>query len=210
MSSERNRLEIREFRNLEAAKEQERREAEERPIKEAEEKLQKNFRKLAEVYRERLLGTVPDPDRIPVDPAVAAVVMSLDDAGKFNKNEFIKYHDSHPDVFWNDELIDNLGVYFAKNGLQIITSDMIGALIDRYREASLLPEPPQVEPEPLQTEEPVQTTQASEPELIDGFDLESGAPRKWTARELDRLSSTDYRRALHLYKDAISLAVFRR
>jgi hypothetical protein len=201
---ERDRLSLKAYREEIEAKDRAERDEQERPIREAANTLKETSRKLAAVYRERLLGRVPDPDRIPVDRELSGISMSFADADKFNRAEFVKFRQAHSDVHWNDELIKNIGQYFEQNGLQIVTSSMIARVIERYGEAGLLPDPPQPEPDPAPVPEPVPVI-ASEPELIDGYDLESGEPRKWKPRELDRLSADQYRRALRLYKQNLAL-----
>jgi len=155
--------------------------------------------------RERLLGRVPDPDRIPVDPVVANARMSRADAAKFNSAEFLKFRQQNSDVFFNEELIDQLGNYFDKNGIGIVTCSMLAALVTRYAEANLLPDSPaaEPEPEPEPTQEPAPTE--AKPEVFDGWCLQSGEPRTYSAREVDRMSADEYRRAFRLYSDNLSL-----
>jgi hypothetical protein len=201
---ERDRLSLRAHRAEVEATEKAERERREAPIKEAVRKLNETHQKLREAMRERLLGRVPDPDPI-VDPAVAGVKMTRKQADDFNKSEFKTFCERNPDVFWTEELADNCGVYFAANGLQIISANLIGALIERYRDAGLLPDPPATpEPEPEPTQDHPAPTEAK-PEVFDGWCLQSGEPRTYSAREVDRMSADEYRRAFRLYSDNLSL-----
>ena len=201
--TERDRLSLRAERERLAAEERAERERIEAPIRVAEQKLKATHLELIKVYRSRLLGEVCDSDAF-CDPAVADVRMTAKQADEFNRDEFRRYLNTHPDTFVNDELLERLGAYFDVNGLRIVSAQMIENLIERYREAGLLPERPAPESELEPVAEP-ESPESPKPGLIDGWDLESGEPRKWTPRELDRLSSTDYRRALRLYKSDLAL-----
>ena len=196
---ERDRLSIRAHREEIESIEQAERERVEAPIRAAEERLKESHRRLAQVYRDRLLGKVKDPDRIPVDPSVTGIRMPRAEADNFNRREFAKFKNEHLDVYWTHELLVNLGDYFHKNGLQIVTAGMIGSLIERYREYALLPDPPLPEPEPEPIAEPAKPI---EPELEHGWD-DSGNPLTLTRRQVDRLSSTEYRKFKRLDRAAL-------
>lgn len=163
--------------------------------------LKQTYLQLNAVVRERLLGKVRDSDRVPVDPSVAGVKMTLEEASRFNRAEFAKYRQGHPDLYWNDELLENLGHYFDANGLKIVTVNMLAALMDRYRDAGLLPDPPQPEPELQPIPEP-EPTVTFEPELENGWDGD-GNPIMLTKRKVDKLSSLEYRRFKHLDRAAL-------
>jgi hypothetical protein len=199
---ERDRLSIQAHREEIQSLEREEREARERPIREAEEQLRQTTIRLRGVMCERLLGKLKDPDRIMVDSRVTGITMSRADADKFNRTEFAKFKDEHPDIHWTQELLVNLGDYFHKNGLQIVTAEMISTLIERYREYALLPDPPQPDPEP---EPEPQPDPAPKPEVFEGWDLDSGEPRTFTRREVDRMSADEYRRVFRIYKEHLGL-----
>jgi hypothetical protein len=129
--NERDRIALRHHQEEVEAEERAEKERTERPFREAEKKLQKTTRQLAAVYRERLLGTVPDPERIEICPSVATVKMTEKQAGEFNRAEFREYRELHPEVFVTPELLKQLGDYFAANGLKIITAAMVGRLVAR-------------------------------------------------------------------------------
>ena len=198
---ERDRQTLKAYRDeIEAAEraEQERRE---RPIREAEAALQETHRQLRNVYVERLSGHTPDPNPI-LDPKLNGVHMTPQDADIFNRSQFRQYREQNPDVYLTPQLLDQFGDYWNANAIGLVSVSMLAELISRYREANLLPDPPAQEPESIAEPEP---PQPSEPELVDGWDLFSGEPLKWTPRELARLSSTDYRKALRLYKEHLAL-----
>lgn len=160
----------------------------------AEEHLKQTYRQLNAVVRERLTGRVRDSDRIPIDPAVAGITMTLEEAAQFNRGEFRKYRDTHPEIYWTPELVEQLGRYFDANGLQIVTAAMLGRLIERFREAGLLPDAPELQnarvPEPVEESE-----QPSGPEVHIGRDWQTGEKREYTEREVNRMSSEEFKRA---------------
>jgi hypothetical protein len=192
---ERDRIEWRRHRDEVEALERAEQERKEAPIRAAEAMLNETSRKLAEVMRERLLAKVQDPDRIPIDPSVATVRMTQQQADEFNRAEFRKFRESHPEVYWDHELIANVGRYLEKNALKIITASMIASIIDRFREAGLLPDPPAPEPEPVLEPEP---EQPSAPKTYIGRDWETGGEKTFSEREINRMSSQEYKRAFQI------------
>ena len=194
-------LSLRQFREEREAIERADREERERPVREAVATAQSLHQQIAAVRRERL-STIPDPERW-LDPAVGPNVrFTQADARKFTAEQSNLYRQSHPETYWCPELVDLLGAYFDKEKIQIVTATMLEKLIARFDEVGLLPQRP-IEPEPEPEEE--QPVAVTEPEFVDGWDIDSGEPKKWTRRALDRLSSTDYRRALRLYKADLML-----
>jgi len=196
---ERDRLSIKAHREEIAEQERAEREMRERPVREAEEQLKKTTAALAKEYRMRLRGEVRDPDLF-IDPAVSGIGMSRAQADKFNSDEFKKFLVSRPDTYLgsNDEVVQLIARYFTKNKIEI------AKLIDRMSEYGLLPARLQAEPEPVPelTPEPIEQTK---PEAFEGWDLESGEPRIYTRREVDRMSGDEYRRAFRIYKAALEL-----
>lgn len=180
------------------------REASEAPIRDAEVALKETHRKLAMVMRERLLAEVRDPD-VFLDQQVATIRMTEQQAEEYNLQQFRTYREQYPDIYWTEQLVDQVGRYFDKNELKIVSTAMIKNVIERFEEAGLLPERPEDDTPGTVDESEPQQVEPPQPELIDGWDIESGEPKKWTPRALDRLSSTEYRRALHLDKAALSL-----
>lgn len=200
---ERDRLSVKQHREAIEAQERAEREASERPIREAESKLQQTQRELVKVYRARLLGQVIDPDRISIDPSVQGVRMAEKQASEFNATEFRKFTAQNPELYFPHELLHNIGEYFDRNGLRIITASMLAALIDRYRDAGLLPERPAPEPEP----EPESSIEP-EPTVSDvevGVDWMTGRELILTRKQVELLSADDYRRFKRLTKAAIAL-----
>lgn len=194
---ERDRLTIRAHRAEIEAAERAEREKREAPIREAEARLKETHRQLHAVMLERLLGRVPDPDRIPVDPNLIGARMSRADADAFNLREFTKFREQHPDVFWNHELLEHMGAYWEANGLQIISATMLAALVERYKDAGLLPDPPEQEPAPEQVPEP-EPVQPAGPVTYTGIDWQTGREREFTQREVDRMSADEFRRAFRV------------
>jgi hypothetical protein len=186
-------LTIREHRAEVEAQERAERERIERPIREAEARLKETHRKLHAVAVERLLGKVKDPDRVPVDAELIGAKMSRTDADKFNVAEFRKFRESHPEVYLNPELLENMGAYWDANGLQIISANMLSALIDRYRHAGLLPDAPAPDPEPLPAPEP-EAAKPAGPVVHIGVDWQTGREREFTRREVDRMSADEFRK----------------
>jgi hypothetical protein len=197
---------LREHRLELEAQEASEREAREAPVRAATEQLNEIHNKLVALQRERLLSNIKDVDAF-ADPDLATVRMTEEQASGYNREQFNLYRSTHPNVFWNETLLEQVGAYFERNGLRIISAAMIANVIERFKEAALLPDRPTPAPsQPYMPKPSVNLTIAApKTELIDGWDLVSGEPRKWTPRELDRLSADEYRRALRLYRADLEL-----
>lgn len=200
---DRDRRSLREFMEQEAERERLEAEERERPIREATEALRETHRKLALVERERLT-TIPDPEKW-IDDAVVgpSVRMTAKQAADFNRDHAKAYRESHPNVYWSDELVDLLSAYFNKESLKLITAPMIERLVQRFADAALLPERPiEPEPGPVLEEQPVAVV---EPERHFGIDPLTGAEREYSAREVARMTAEEFRRAFKITKAGITL-----
>lgn len=193
---QRDRLSLREEYERREAEERAERERREAPIREAQALFADNYRKLAEVYRERLLGKVVDPDPIAVDPVTVGMKITKSQSDDFNRSEFEKYRKGHPEMepVWlagDGLLLNRFGEYFTINGLWIVTASMLSELVERYRAAGLLPDPPEPEPapEPEPEPKPMKTS-----EVYEGRDPDTGLPRSYTKRQVYLMSSEQYAR----------------
>jgi len=194
---ERDRIEVRQHREQLDAQESAEREARERPIREAEGKLKETATELAKLYRARLLGEAKDPDRF-IDPATQGMKLTEAEADQYNIVEARKYREQNPDFYLTDALFDSIRAYLAKNEIRLVSAPMLTALLQRYAEAGLLPERPAPEPEPEPDEPPIDQ-QPTAPQTFKGIDPSTGLEREYTAREVDRMSSDEYRRVFRIY-----------
>jgi hypothetical protein len=194
---ERDRLSLKAEYQRREADELAEREERERPIREAESRIQGTLRELAKVYRARLLGEVRDPD-VFVDPAVATVRMTEAQAKDFNNQSVREYRESHPEVYWCEELIELVGHYFDANALRITSAAMVDNVVTRMRDAGLVPERPEPKPQPEPTPEPEQSLPPPGPQTYVGRDWQTGLDREFTEREVNRMSSLEYQRAFKI------------
>ncbi len=195
--SERERQSLRGANEELEADERKVREEREQPVREAEAKLTETHRKLFAIQRSTLLGEVKDAD-VFADPALSGKTMSAVEADAFNRSHFRSFRSLHPEVYFDNDLVGRMGTYFEKNGLALISAPMLERLVARYSEAGLLPDPPAPELEPEQAADPESQSTSALSNLIDGWDVETGEPKQYTERQLGRLSSDAYRRALHI------------
>jgi hypothetical protein len=196
---ERDRLEFRRYLEETAEQEREERERIEAPIRAMEAKLKKTHYDLAKVYIARLRGEVADPERF-ISPEVETIRLTAKQADDYTTSQWKVYSSDHPEIYWgvNGELIDDLARYFEKNGIKIITAEMIA----RMSEYNLLPERPAPVPipEPIHETEPQQPVPAG-PQTYIGRDWETGQDREFSDREINRMSSEQYARAFPVVKD---------
>lgn len=153
-----------------------------------------------------------DPKLI-VTPKMSNASMPKSAADKFNGEQVEIFIRENPDylAYKSRETSDAILSYFDRNGVYIVDAAMFKAAFHRLRDLGIItmrsvPVPP-VLPVPQQKRVNLSIAESPKPkdERIDGWDLISGEPRKWTPRELDKLSADDYRRALRLYKSDLEL-----
>ena len=68
--------------------------------------------------------------------------MTEEQASNYNREQFNLYRAQHPDVYFDEILLGQMGSYFERNSLRIISAAMIANVIERFKEAALLPERP--------------------------------------------------------------------
>jgi hypothetical protein len=195
----------------------------EAPIKKAEAELLATHRELAKIERQRVTGVVEDDfvaarlqGRVFRDPDIAS--LNAIDYGRYSgleqDQEFVQDHNAanlqtylrlNPDVHFGPELTNLVGEFFDRNGIVLTTSDQIGKVVNRIRDAGLLPAPPPPPPPLKLAPKRPAVVKPKAPELIDGWDVVTGEPKKWTERALDMLPGDDYRRALRLYRADLAL-----
>lgn len=214
--SERERMELRAFKEAEEAAERERlrpiREAEQRAAEEQAKREQRESDRKAKqaAYWKEAVETGPDP-KLFVSPELATAEMKKSEAESHNLEQVNKFISTTPEYseFKSPDNAEKIIAYLSKNGVNIFDVPTLKAAFHRLRDLGIVTPRPAPEPPPAMTPAPKRTT-APKPinpkdEIVDGWELDGSAPRKWTQRELDRLSATDYRRALRIYKDALQL-----
>lgn len=207
---------LQEWRRELAAEEAAAKEREERPIKEAEAKLQQTQRELLRIERERLTGIVEDPDlkkrlkgKAFLDPdlfedeRVREYYKEIENdpnfARDFNAASIRIYRERNPQIYWSNELVQHLGAYFDRHGIALTSVPMIEAAVNRILACGLAPTepppPPPPQPAPIRFTEP---EQPSEPEFQTGWDLDTGTRRSYSRYEIDRMSADEYVRTFRV------------
>ena len=144
---------MRERRRELEAQEAAEREVRERPIKQAEAALQANYRKLASVYRDRMLGKVPDPDFY-ISPEVDGLRLRDEDRDEFHRHQCIRFRDEHPDLPWDRTVVDMLQRYWTANQADLIDAEMIAVAVRRAMELGLVQKPVPAPPKPVLASDP--------------------------------------------------------
>lgn len=229
---ERDRLALREWRKEVAAEEAAAKEREERPIREAEEQLQKAHRELLKIERERLTGKTTDPfirkrigDTPLRDPTAWEGIdpQNLDTldgyewpreyAVAFNAESLRLYLSDHPQhkyLFDDKEFLKMIGDYYDRNKISITNGMDIKRTVERFIAAGLAPEPPAPPPPPQPPPVRVEPAQPREPEFQEGWDLETGTKRRFSRFEIDRMSSDQYVRTFRLHRAEMLPALMER
>lgn len=215
---ERDRIAFREWREECAREEAAAKEREERPLREAEAKLQQTHRELRRIERERITGVVEDPDlkkrlngKAFLDPDVfedervrelyPEIANDPNFARDFNSYSIQIYRERNPGVYWSKELVQQLGAYFDRHGLALTSVPMIEAAVNRILAAGLAPaEPPAPEPPPPVPYQPrtIEPEQPAEPEYQEGWDIETGQQRRFSQFEINKMSADEYIRCFRV------------
>jgi hypothetical protein len=193
---ERDRLQIREWNEAEAAREAAEREERERPIREATEQANELHRKIHATVRERVASLVDEDGRW-ADPIHIGTVMSEDDCRRYNGQQALIFVRDNPDLYWNRANMEAVIAYMVRNGINIASAETFRRTYMRLAEFGLLetaPEPePTPEPEPLPIAPPP-------PEVFEGIDLETGEPKVYTKYQVDRMGSDEFLRVFRIGK----------
>lgn len=190
------------IKKVRAEEDEEQRRGEEerqRPIREAEERLTETHRKLATVGRDEVLNGQPDPWwETPAD--VLNISMGLDEAKEFVRGQAKIFKAAHPEYFPCKENFDTITDYLVAQRTPIPTASCFALAVERLNSLGLLKQRPEPAPEP----QPVPVQQSTEPEpqqvgLTDGWDIETGQPRKYSEREIEHMSSAEFKKAFRMW-----------
>lgn len=199
-ATERQRLERRAWAEEMEREEQER----QRPIRAAEAQLQETHRKIAKVQRDILTNPKVQDVDIWIDPMVAGASMPISEAQNHNVYHIRLFAEEHPNIAATERNAELIVNYFAKNDIGIFTCSMIEKLHEKLQEAGIgfdeKPAPEHALDYSKRPDVPLRIAPPSKPEPVvyQGFDLETGEPRTYGAREVDKMSSEQMRKALQM------------
>jgi len=200
VSRERDRIERQRFEQQLAA---EQREAEEKrlaPVRAAEAELRKTAGKLRATERESALHGTGDFETAfgLLSDAMKAITpdkgITESQASAFNEREALKFAESTPAYYSCPENANLMASFCSRHGIGVADAETWGNVFRYLDGLGLMQHAPAPEPEPV-IEAPAAPAQ---PQTVIGRDLVTGAPREWHPSELDRLSASDYRKALDL------------
>ncbi|MBW4039201.1 MAG: hypothetical protein HIU91_10065 [Acidobacteria bacterium] len=171
------------------------------------------LRQLRAVERERVLNLPDEEFRIDPSTVGASGAVPLDKLASWHAAQSTQFLADNPQYYRCPENEKAIIAYIERNapGIKLLSAVQLTAAYRRLRDLGLLrerPAPVMPEPEPverLSPPPPVEKPVNPLDELVDGWEIDGSAPRKWTGRELERLSGDDYRRALRLYKADLEL-----
>lgn len=141
----------------------------------------------------------PDP-AWEIPPSAAGLSMSVDAAKSFVRSEadaFVEHTPSYYPCKHNWNRIQN---YIETQGIAIPNRDVFNQAFERLSDLGLLEQRPT--PEPTPEPEPQSPEPINDPKLVDGFDPETGEPRKFTQVEIWKMDSTTYRKAFRMWGDS--------
>jgi hypothetical protein len=194
---------LREFQEREAAAAQEEAataQAErERPIREAEAALNQTYRKLRANALEQINKGRPDPG-FKIPRSVAGKQMPASEVEQFNASEIRKFAQNNPDFYTSQANIQLLCDYLTAQRVLIADNATYKAAAKRLQFLGLLEERPEPEPTP----EPITVAEVPSQERIiddgsmEGFDPETGHPRRYTAFEIERMSAETFKRTFRI------------
>jgi hypothetical protein len=181
-----------------------RKEAEERPIKEAEAQLHANHLKLFELGRTAVLNHEKDPF-FELPPSAVGLSLPQSAVNDFVTKEATKFVAENPEYYVCKEDYHAITGYLAdQKTVPIPNADVFKAAFERLSRLDLLVQKPEpkAEPEPAPIGEPEKIEQEAPPqseELTDGWDIVTGEPRKYTQGEIWKLSSANLKKAFRMW-----------
>jgi hypothetical protein len=193
------------IQKVRAEEAEERRRSEEeqqRPVREAEAQLNATSRKLHELEKSEVLAGRRDPG-FELPQSAAGLSMSMDQATEFVRKQAELFAAENSEYFPSKKNFDAITDYLVKHEIQIPTSDVFKLAWERLRRFGMIEERPTPAPEPQSTPVVEQPTEpAPEPQqdgLTDGWDIQTGQPRKYSEREIEHMSSDEFKKAFRMW-----------
>ncbi|MFL6437713.1 MAG: hypothetical protein ACJ71Q_09050 [Terriglobales bacterium] len=154
-------------------------------------------RRTAASEREQVLNG-HDP-QLYLAPELVGAHMGEDKARKFNAEQAKRFRENTPEYFPSNENLNVLVDYFDRNAIPIINEAMFRAAWERLRSFGAIQERPEPEPEPVPElrSEPQPESVVDDGTMV-GIDPLTGLERRYTAREIGRMSSYEFKRAFDL------------
>lgn len=189
-----------------------REEAEAAKLREAEASLTETARKLYAVERDNVLQR--SDDELFIDPATANVRMTPDEANRYNAEQAAIFRQRNPNYHVSKANLETLGTYLEVNGIRIASAEAVQAAYARLDSLGLIEHATVPTPERREKEQPSANRVDPTPHLSHekpkregetGIDPLTGLERFYTVREINRLSSDEYRRAFPTYSTVSSL-----
>lgn len=177
------------------------------PVRQLEQELTANARKLRALEKEAALNGLDDHPF--VDPITPSLAFRLEDVRKYNAEQYQAYRQLHPHFYPSEKNIETIGNYFEKHRVDIVTVRSLESAVNRLNELGMLeakPEPtePKLTYEPTEpvfdhkAEEAKRQAQeaerrrkyATEPVVMDSMGVQ------YTQAQLDAMDSESYRRVV--------------
>lgn len=183
------------------------REAEERSVREAEAALNENYRKLFEFQKREVLAGRPDPG-FEIGENLRNLSMPEPQAQAYAKRQADLFVVENPDYYRTRNNFEAIRDYLLRQGINIPTCEALKQAYERLRLFGLLderpaPERPAPKTGPVVEQPEISSSSGSKGELVDGFDLDTGEPRKYSQREIWKMSSADLKRAFRMWHDGV-------
>jgi hypothetical protein len=162
--------------------------------------LNETHRKLYELEKAEIETGRPDQAWAWPQSAVG-LNMSVGAAREFAKREGEAFVAANPSYFPSKKNFETIVNYLSAQGVVIPTRDCFAQAVERLQHFGLLEErpAPSPEPTPVAQAQPIEETEAPPSDLVDGWDIETGQPRKYSEREINRMSSDEFKKAFKMW-----------
>jgi len=190
----------------EAARQQSIADAKAAQLRDLESDINEKQRTIGKLVREKILAG--KDNELFISDATRDASMSRADADKFNREQAELCVKNHPEMrnFNNEKSITALYNYFNAHQINIIDAETFYRAFERLRDYGLL----EANPAPTPTYKPVEYVEPTPPPAAVvqkeiGIDPRTGEEREYTAYEIARMGSDEYRRVFRIYKDRLAL-----
>lgn len=186
---------LRSFTEAEEARERDERE---RFIQEAAAPLKQTAREFGLLMRQKI-ATGKDPD-FAISPELVGKRLSVAEAERYNKEQADLFIASSPEYlpYMLRENALAIVAYLHRNGVEIFSVAELSRAFTKLRDFGLLTEKSEPEQEPVQAIPDTVEEPKRDDGIMDGFDLETGEPRRYSAFEIDRMSAETFKRTFRL------------
>lgn len=190
------------FREQEAEDQRRRKEDSDRPLRDAEAALRESNKQVFEFEKSEITARRPDPGFVLNESAQELKFAGADREAR--ASEYVRAQSSlfvqrTPDFFPCPQNFQKITEYLTANGVNVPDAETFGIAYERLKLFGLLQERPKLEPAIETQPSPEPKDSETEPEINQGWDLDTGEPRTYTSHEINQMTAAQFKKAFRVW-----------